>query len=55
MGMLDVIYNEVLGIWYVINTFDGVILGRFNDEAEARLWTFVTNFEEREKLYNEYG
>lgn len=53
--MLKVVWSSVEELWFVVNTFDGVIVDKFLAEADADDFAWAEEINEQHRIYNEYG
>jgi hypothetical protein len=54
MAMLEVVYSEPEQLYFVVNTFDGVIIGRFYFRDHAETFALEQEPHERLRVADEY-
>lgn len=54
MALLTVIHNPVEYTFAVVNTFDGVVVGRFYTRADAEDFAFSEEANEAHRIHVEY-
>ena len=54
MAILDVVYSEAEQEYFVVNTFDGVIVGRFYTRVDAEDFAYDEEANEAHRINIEY-